>query len=150
MVECRKVKGIDGSQLRDNLAGSPLVTEPPDVVDDLVDLCYATLLDLWNKHGPEREKVVLDLTSSAWTDEAVIRAKQAKRRAERKKRKTGLGVHIELYKQARDNVKKAIKHDKAGYFRLKLGEAASDSKKMFFLNRQDWSDFLTAIKPQEG
>ena len=68
-----------------------------------------------------------------WIDEAVITAKQARRRSERKKRKTGLVVHIELYKQARNNVNKAIKNAKALHFRAKLKEAASDSKKMFSL-----------------
>ena len=82
-----------------------------------------------------------------WIDEAVITAKQARRRTERKKRKTGLVVHIELYKQERNNVNKAIKHAKALHFRAKLKEAASDSKKMFsllgtLLNGQDRSDSL--------
>ena len=73
---------------------------------------------------------------------------------ERKKRKTGLVVHIELYTQARSNVNKTIKHAKAYHFRVKLEEATSDSKKMFallskLLNRKDWSDSLPEMKPQE-
>ena len=105
--------------------------------------------------GREREKVVPDRTNSAWIDEAVIRAKQARLRAERKKRKTNLVVHIQHYKQAINNVNKAIKHAKAGHFRVKLEEAASDSKKMFsllstLLNRQDRSDYLPKMKPQEA
>ena len=68
------------------------MTDPPDDVDDLVDLYNATLLDLLNKHEQEGEKVVPDRTNSAWIEEAVIRAKQARRRAERKKRRTGLVV----------------------------------------------------------
>ena len=60
------------------------------------------LLGLLNKHAPEKEKVVPDRPSSPWINEAVIKAKQARRRAERKKRKTGLVVHIEIYKQARN------------------------------------------------
>ena len=95
----------------------------------------------------QREKVVPDRTNSAWIEEAVIRVKQARRRAERKRRKTGLVVRIELYKQARNNVNKAIKRAKARHFRAKLKEAASDSKKMFsllgaLLNGQDRSDSL--------
>ena len=72
----------------------------PDGVDDLLDLYNATLLGLLNKHAPEKEKVLPDRPSSPWINEAVIKAKQARRRAERKKRKTGLVVHIEIYKQA--------------------------------------------------
>ena len=47
-----------------------------------------------------------------WISEAVIKAKQARGRAEEKqtnKRKTGLIVPTEVYKQARSDVTKAIK-----------------------------------------
>ena len=117
---------------RANIAQSPLVTGFPDGVDDLLDLYNATrLLGLLNKHAPE--KVVPDRPSYPWISEAVIKAKQAKRRAERKKRKTGFVVHIEIYKQAKNNVTKVIKQAKASHFHAKLKDAASDSKKMFSL-----------------
>ena len=109
VVKCRNVKGIDRSLFRADIAQSPLVIGSPDGVDDLLDLYNATLLGLLNKHAPEKEKVVPDRPSSPWINEAVIKAKQARRRAERKKRKTGLVVHIEIYKQARNNVTKLIK-----------------------------------------
>ena len=41
------------------------MTDPPDDVDDLVDLYHANLLDLLNKHAPEGEKVVPACTNSA-------------------------------------------------------------------------------------
>ena len=66
-------------------------------------------MGLLNKHAPEKEKVVPDRPSSPWINEAVIKAKQARRRAGRKKRKTGLIVPTEVYKQARSDVTKAIK-----------------------------------------
>ena len=59
-----------------------------------------------------------------------IKAKQARRRAERRKRKSDLVVHIEAYKQARNNVTAAVKRAKACYFRAILKEAISDPKKM--------------------
>ena len=74
----------------------------PDGVDDL-DLYNATFLGLLNKHASEKEKVVPDRPKSPWISEAVIKAKQTRRRAKRKKRKTGLVVYIEIYKQARNN-----------------------------------------------
>ena len=68
--------------------------------------------------------------SSPWISETVIKAKQARRRAERKKHgKTGLVVHIQIYKQARNNVAKLIKQAKASHFHAKLEDAATDSKK---------------------
>ena len=152
VVKCRNVKGIDRSLFRADIAQSPLVIGSPDGVDDLLVLYNATLLGLLNKHAPEKEKVV---PSSPWINEAVIKAKQARRRAERKKRKTGLVVHIEIYKQARNNVTKLIKQAKASHFHAKLEDAETDSKKMFsllstLLNRENRSDSLPDMIPQEA
>ena len=93
--------------------------------------------------------------SSPRISEAVIKAKQARRRAERKKRKTGLVVHSEIYKQARNNVTKLIKQAKASHFHAKLEDAATDSKKMSYLlstllNRENRSDSLLNMIPQEA
>ena len=68
----RYVKGTDRSQFRNDLAQSPLETDPSDYADVLVALYNATLLGLLNEHAPERKKVVPDRTNSAWIDEAVI------------------------------------------------------------------------------
>ena len=155
VVKCRNVKGIDRSLFRADIAQSPLVIGSPDGVDDLLDLYNATLLGLLNKHAPEKEKVVPDHPSSHWINEAVIKAKQARRRAERKKRKTSLVVHIEIYKQARNNVTKLIKQAKDSHFHAKLKDAETDSKKMFsllstLLNRENRSDSLPDMIPQEA
>ena len=80
---------------------------------------------------------------------------QARRRAERKKRKTGLVVHIEIYKQARNNITKLIKQAKASHFHAKLEDATTDSKKMFsllstLLNRENRSNSLPDMIPQKA
>ena len=64
--------------------------------------------------------------------------------------KPALLVHTEIFKQARNNVPKAIKHAKASHFYAKLEDAELDSKKMFFLlntllNRWDRSDSLPVL-----
>ena len=107
------------------------MTGSPDGVDDLLDLYNATLLGLLNKHAPEKEEVVPHHPSSPWISEAVIKARQARRRA--KKRKTGLVVHTEIYKRARNNVTKTFKQAKASHFHAKIEDAASDSKNFFLL-----------------
>ena len=64
-------------------------------------------------HQKKRKSFPTIPASSPWISEVVIKAKQARRRAERTKRKTGLVVHSEIYKQARNNVTKLIKQAKA-------------------------------------
>ena len=43
---------------------SDLVSAPPDNVDDLLHLYNSVLSDLLDRHAPERDKVVLDRSSS--------------------------------------------------------------------------------------
>ena len=155
VVKCRNVEGIDRSLFRVDIAQSALVIGSPDGVDDLLDLYNMTILGLLNKHTPEKEKVVPDYPSSPWISEAVIKEKQARRRAERKKQKTDLVVHIEIYKQARNNVTKLIKQAKVSHFQAKLEDAATDLKKMFsllstLLNRENRSNSLPDMIPQEA
>ena len=94
-------------------------------------------------------------TVPAWISEAVIKAKQASGRAERKKGKTGFVVPTEVYKQARSDVTKVIKHTGASHFHAKLEDGASESEKMFsllntLLNREDRSYSLPGMIPQEA
>ena len=108
-----------------------LVSASPDNVEVLVDLYISVLSEPLHSQVPEEEKVVPDPPSSPRMNNDIIKAKQARHRAERRKRKSGLVVHIEVYKQARNNVFTARNHTKACYFLAKLKEAISDSKKMF-------------------
>ena len=108
------------------------MTDPPNNVTDLVDLYNATLLDLWNKHKPEREKAVAHCINSAyWIDGAVTWVEQDRRCVETKKWKTGLVVHITINKQARSNAENAIKHAKAHQFQVKAEEPLLIQRKCF-------------------
>ena len=102
----------------------------------------------------QRKRKSLPTVPAPWISEAVIKVKQARGRAERKKRKTGLVIPTEVYKQARSDVTKVIKHTEASHFHAKLEDGASESEKMFsllitLLNREDRSDFLPGMIPQE-
>ena len=137
------------------LLSLPLVTYPPDDVDDLVALYNATLLDLLNKHAPEREKPVPDRTNSAWIDETVIWAKQARRRAERKKQKTGLVVHMGVRNNRQEIIlTKPLSVPKLAISVLHLRKPRLIRGKCSLLsaplNGQDRSDSLPDTKHQEA
>ena len=120
MVKCRNTKAIGRSQFRAALSNSGLVSAPPDTVNDIVDFYKSVPSNLLDRYAPEKEKVVPDRPSSPWMNYDIIKAKQARRRAEGRKRKSGLVVRMETYKQARNNVTAAVKHAKASYFQAKL------------------------------
>ena len=119
MIQCRNMKRIDCLQFRADLSNSDLVSAHPDNVDHLADLYNFVPLDLL-----DNGKVVPDRPSSPWVNNDITKAKHARRRGEWK-RKSGLVVHIEAYKQAR-NVTTVVKHAKACYFQGKLKEVISD------------------------
>ena len=102
-----------------------------------------------------RKRKSFTTVPAPWISEAVIKAKQARGRAERKKRKTGLVFPTEVYKQARSDVTKVIQHTEASHFHAKLEDGASESEKMFSLlntplNREDRSYSLPGMIPQEA
>lgn len=126
VIRCRNVKAIDRSQFRADLFSSALVTDDFSSVDDLVDSYNILLSGLLDRHAPEKEKRVPDRPMSPWFNEDVIQAKQTRRRAERKMRKTGLTVHREIYTKARNHVTQTIKKAKVAHFKCQLSDASSD------------------------
>ena len=74
---------------------SDLVSAPPDNVDDLLHLYNSVLSDLLDRHAPEKENVVPYRPSSPWMNNDIIKDEQARSRAVKGKRKSGLVVHIE-------------------------------------------------------
>lgn len=150
----RNIKAINRDQFRDDLANSSLVTDPPDDIEDLVNLYNKVLTELLEKHAPEVSKRVPERPLAPWMNDNILRARQARRRAERKKRSTRLVVDAELYKKARDKVTREIKLAKSRYFQEQL-DATSDPKKVFsiidkLLNKSDRSDTLPDMLEQEA
>ena len=108
-----------------------------------------------DRHAPLKDKTVPDRPPSPWMTDRVLKAKQKRRRAEKKMRKTGLAVDKQLYLDARNSVTKLIKNAKANHFLAKLEECSSDPRKMFsvlnsLLNRGDKSDVLPDLDPDEA
>ena len=126
LIKCGNTKAIDRSQFTADLVNPGLVSASPDNVEVLVDLYISVLSEPLESQVPEEEKVVPDPPSSPWMNNDIIKAKQARRRAERRKRKSGLVVHIQVYKQARNNVSTARNLAKACYFQAKLKQTISD------------------------
>ena len=154
-IRCRNLKKIDRDHFRDDLKISSLFDENCDDVDALVECYNKTMVNLLDKHAPEREKTVPDRPASPWITDDVLKARQFRRRSERKMRKTGLVVDREAYKRARRSVTKSIENAKTNHFQTKLQEASSDPRKMFavlnsVLNRGDRSGVLPDVESQQA
>ena len=66
-------------------------------MEQLTVLYNSTISFLLDKYAPETVKRVPDRPASAWYHSTIRDAKRARRRAERRWRKSGLEVHRQLY-----------------------------------------------------
>jgi hypothetical protein len=129
----RNLKAINRQAFREDLEKSALLQSPPEDVDELVETYNSVLTTLLDKHAPQKTKTLPDRAHAPWINEDVLKARQARRRAERAKRKSQLTIHTQIYRQARLEVAKAIRRARTEYFQRELEDAGSDSRKMFSL-----------------
>jgi len=149
-VTCRNIKGIDPEKFRDDLLSSTLITDPPKNVDNLVNLYNKTLSNLIDKHAPLKEKLVVDRPCSAWFGDNVRAAKEERRLAENNWRKSGLEIHRQIYKNARNKYTNTVRQAKSQYIQTQLSESAGNPKKTFdivnsLLNKDNTSPILPDV-----
>ena len=107
VIKCRNLSDIDMNQFRNDLLKSSLIRGPPDDPNALVSLYNSVLSGLLDLHAPETVKTVPDRPNSEWFNDDMLIEKRSRRRAERKKRKSGLAVDIQAYNKAKMRFKKA-------------------------------------------
>ena len=130
-ILARNIRQMDVESFRNDLADSELVRQPPIDVEELSTLYNQTLSSLLNTHAPETEKLIRDRPESFWFSESVLRAKTARRRAEKRWRRRALEVDRLLYQRARNRLSQAIRHAKSVQVQSLLEEAEGDARKMF-------------------
>jgi hypothetical protein len=96
-----------------------------------VSLYNDTLTSLLDRYAPVTSKLVPDRPDCSWYTAEIREKKQARRRAERRYRQTGLEVHRQIFKQARNQVSLAIKQARVDHIQSELDAASSDPRKMY-------------------
>jgi hypothetical protein len=132
-ILCRNIASIDMSRFTSDLINSTLVRNPPDDLCALVSMYNSYLLNLLDTYAPQTKKSVPDRQNSEWFNDDVLKAKRARRRAERKKRKSGLTVHIQAYNKAKIQVNKVSNIAKITHYHSEFEKASTDNKKTFSL-----------------
>ena len=97
-------------------------------MEPLAFICNSTLSFLLDKYAPETVKRVPDRPDSAWYNSTIRDAKKARRRAERRK-KSGLEVHRQLYKQSRNHCKQAVRRAESDHIQPVLDAAGTNLQK---------------------
>ena len=133
-LHLRKYKDIDINVFSEDINNSTLVTAPPlDDVSKLVKLYNETLLDILDKHAPVTVKTVINRAESPWFTEEIKKAKQERRQAERKWRKTKLCIHHQLYKEKHHFVTSLCEAAKKQYYCSQVEDCDGDHAKLFQL-----------------
>ena len=89
----------------EDIKNSELITNPATDIHSLVDQYNAILAGILNSHAPEQQK-----------QEAILEAKPARRRAERKWLSSRLHVDMDILQEARKQVNKLCKTAKRKYY----------------------------------
>ena len=96
----RKIKSVVPESFSSDISSSDLTKQLPSNVDEMVSCYNRVLKELMDKHAPLKSRAIADRTSEPWMNEDIQRAKQLRRRHEKRWRKTKLTVHRQEYKRS--------------------------------------------------
>ena len=117
IVTSRNVKAIDIDAFKDTIMDN-LSTPQPDLT--LAENLNDGLLRALDQHAPLTTRTVRERISAPWYTPKVKQAKQQRRSAERKWRKTNLTIDKQIYQQSIKNVKNVITQEKSIYYSAKI------------------------------
>ena len=131
-ISYRKVKSINVDALCNDLSNSDLCKNMLSMeLNDLVDCYNHTLSSSLDRHAPVNHKTVVKRPTVPWFNEEVKLAKRARRRAERKWRRTKLYGDFLVYKSKKNQATFVMKRARNEYYTTFIQENSSDHRKLF-------------------
>lgn len=95
------------------------------------DIWHRELRKIADHLAPVKTRTITQRPEASWYDESTRVAKQKRRQAERRWRKSGLEVHRQMYWSVRDEAVAVIDQAKSNYYRKTIAESKGDKKKLF-------------------
>ena len=130
-IKTRDLKAINIDALRADIEKSSLIVDPPEELDELIQCYNTTLTNLMDKHAPLREKVIRLQPQAPWFNESILKAKQERRRAERKYKKSKLTIDYQIIKEKHRIVQEMCATAKQRHYSEKINDNNGDSKTLF-------------------
>lgn len=130
-VTYRKWKSVDINALEADLAMSELYTNPPDHLDELVSCYHNTLQVAMDTHAPERTKTIVVRPRVPWYNDKIRQAKRARRRAEKKWRRTKSQEDLAFFKVKRNAVNNLLNDARRKFYADFIKENSCDQRKLF-------------------
>jgi hypothetical protein len=132
-VRFRQLKSIDLDSFKADLLTLPLITNPEDSLDELVQQYNDGLAVVLDKHAPWKEKTIVLRPLAPWMTDEIRGSRRVLRKAERVWRCSGLTVHLEIYNQLKMDMVALLKSTKASFLLAKVSECGSNQKPLYQL-----------------
>lgn len=136
----RKISTIDHCKFSADILASALYTTSPTNLHDYMILFKSTLLQILNKHAPQKVIKVSSKQSKPFITPEIKQEKAKRSRLETKYRKTRALIDLVNYKNQAKIVSQLITNSRRAYFRNLINNSASNPHKLWsalngFLNR---------------
>ena len=125
----RKIKNIDFNSFKKDIAGLPIVTDPPTDIDSFTTQYSSELTDLLDKYAPVVTRTITLHPKAPWYNTCLREMKREKRSCERKWRKTKLCSDKLVLHEKTVAYSKALNKAKTVYHQKAIAEC--DQKQLF-------------------
>ena len=132
-IQYRKWKDIDMDSFIKSIQDSEPINHPSDDLSELVDMYNDTLKTNLEKVAPLITKEVTDRQKCPWYCDEIKLAKQERRKAERRWRKTKLTVHYNILKEKQKYVSQLCSDTKSTYLCNIIQQYETDQRKLYQL-----------------
>jgi hypothetical protein len=130
-ITYRKLGSIDHDKFKEDIMSSRLIEGASDNIDDFTDKLNSVLGDILEKHAPVKKGTVTIHPIAPWYNDTIHKAKQAKRQAERKWRKTDLTIHKQIYQEKRNDLTSLIISSKRDHYQQKINDSSQSQSALF-------------------
>jgi hypothetical protein len=127
----RQLKKMDVNSFKDDLSQLPLLTNPPDTLDELLAEYDTQITGLLDKHAPLKTKTQTLRPHTPWFNEDIYNLKKQRRKAELQWRKSHLEEERQIYCNFRDSFNAHVIKAKTAHFNNKVEDCGSDQKALF-------------------
>jgi hypothetical protein len=130
-VSYRAFKKVDQTEFSADVLRAFTLNNDADSPDSLADRYNEAMSRVVDKHAPLKVASVPVRYCAEWYNDSLRHAKQERRQAERRWRKSGLTVHREAFEDKRNEVNRMVKDERSAYYKDMIESHKDDPRKLF-------------------
>ena len=136
-ITFRSTKTIDPAVMKEAIAQSSLTTATfaDHPLNGQVELYHNELTSILDRLAPLKKRTITCRTNAEWFNDGIRKAKQDRRRAEKKWRSTGTHIDRQLFMEARSKVNSLIDDAKRDHYRDTIASCQNNRQLFGILNK---------------